>query len=438
MKFKKSLLAGAAAVILGIGGLALAQPVITYVQGINANDAFLDIVNGVPQSQSQYASAALLGNYSGTLGGNNPENALIGGDATTNLWQRGTTGASQTTTVAYGGPDRWAYWSGASTAMTVSRDSTAADLPGANTYQYAFKMARTSAQTGLVQMCMMQEVESANSFAFAGQTAEIDFHATAGANFSAASSNLTVYLISGTSTDEGISKAAFNLNAGGGGSSQWTGQVNTGVTVGITTSNQRYTVAVPVPAAAQELAVALCYTPVGTAGTNDYVAFSGIQLTRNSALTTAAGTGGIALTNDVRAKAFARRSQALETTLQQRYYYQITESQSTTAFSNYGTCIMSTSSIANCQINFPTTMRVAPTMTYATGFAASATTASSSVTACTAVTTTATLTGNTASPQNVIIDCASSAGFGAAGTGGFLWDQNSNSAAGRIKASAEL
>src|SRR6185312_8151236 len=134
-----------------------------------------------------------------------------------------------------------------------------------------------------------------------------------------------------------------------------------------------------------------------------------------------AGTAGAALNvNDPRAKAFSRRSAAVETTLQQRYYYQITES--ATVIGVRGTCIMSTTSIANCMIRFPTTMRIAPTMTYATGFEASASTASSSATACTALTTTATLTGNAATAENVLIDCASSAGFGAAGTGGWIWD----------------
>jgi hypothetical protein len=117
---------------LAIGALALAAPALTQsisvpqVTGINAADLFQVIPNGQPSAQSQYAPATLLGNYSQTLPGNNPENALIGGDATTNLWQRATTGSSVTTTITYGGPDRWAYWSGTSTAMTVSRSSTAA------------------------------------------------------------------------------------------------------------------------------------------------------------------------------------------------------------------------------------------------------------------------------------------------------------------------
>lgn len=364
-------------------------------------------------------------------------NALIGGDAGTNLFQRATTGSSVTTTITYGGPDRWAYWSGTNTAMTVSRDTTASDVPTA--YQAAFKMARTSGQTGVVQMCMVQEVESINSYQFAGSTAELDFHAYTGANFSAASSNMTAYIITGTGTDEGVSKLAFQLNGGGGGSSTWAGQANATaavISLGAVSTAGRYAAIATIPATATEIAVALCYTPVGTAGTNDYVAFSGIQLVRNTANAAyASATVGYNSTQ-IPMVSFERRGIALETELQQRYYYQITES--ATAIRVEGICSMATTSIANCMINFPTTMRTAPTMTYATGFEASASTASSSATACTALTTSATLTGSAASPVGVLIDCASSAGFGAAGTSGFIWDVGTGSPGGRINASAEF
>lgn len=351
----------AAALVAGFGlSAALAQVIpIPQVTSIGASDLFQDVVNGVPNAQSQYASAALLGNYGASLPGNNPENAIIGGDSTTNLYQRGTTGSSVTTLITYGGPDRWAYWSGASTAMTVSQDTTAGDFPAQ--FKSAFKMARTSGQTGVVQVCMMQEIESANSYAFAGQTAEIDFHATAGANFSAASSNLQVTLISGTGVDQGVSTAAFNFNAGGSGSSTWTGQVNTSVNVPINTVSNRYTVAIPVPAAASELAVVFCFTPVGTAGTNDYVALTGVQLTRNSALTALAGTAGIALpANDTRAKAFSRRPAALETAMQYRYYYRINEVNTAGVVQSPGGQYDTTTT---CSIAFPlpSAMRAAPT-----------------------------------------------------------------------------
>lgn len=435
MKKHFASLAIVAALLVG-GAVALAQtyPVAQVVQ-IGSQDLFQDVVGGVPTSTSFYASAALLGNYSASLPGNNAENWLIGGDATTNLFQRATTGSSVTTTVTYGGPDRWAYWSGTSTAMTVSQDTTAADLPSSPaTFKASFKMARTSGQTGVVQMCMAQEVESAQSYMMAGSTAEVDFHAITGANFSPASGNITVYVISGTGTDEGMQKMAWGLNAGGGGSTAWTGQVNTGVTVATGTAGSvgRYTIAAPVPGTATEVGVAICYTPVGTAGTNDYVSLAGIQLTRNSALTTLAGTAGVALNvNDPRAKSFLRRPVAFENLLQYRYYYAITES---AAIYSVAPCSAVDTSHTNCIVTFPTTMRIAPTMTYANGFASPTSTTQATLGACTTLSSAATVTSTVASTFAVLVNCAATT-IPAAGVASFLYSNNST---GAIKASAEF
>lgn len=343
--------------LLGLGAVAAyAQSVpVPLVTNIGPNDVFPDIVGGQPSAQSFYAPAALLGNYSASIGGNNPENLLIGGDATTNLFANATSGSSVTTTVTYGGPNRWAYWSGTSTAMTVSQDSTAADLP-ASSFLDAFKMARTSGQTGVIPVCMTQEVETVNAAALQGQTAELDFHAIPGSTFSAAGGNITAIISYGTGTDEGTNKLAFGVNGGGQGTVGWTGQVNLSANVAVG-GGGRVTFAAPIPSTATEVATTICFTPVGTAGANDYIALSGIQLTRNSAFTAAAGSAGAGFLNDTRAKAFSRRSQALETTLQQRYYWKGSES-GTTDF-GLGGAVSTTSS--RYFIPNPTTMRVAPT-----------------------------------------------------------------------------
>lgn len=444
---KKLLALGAGLVALGLSAsVGIAQFTNTpsgsvpQVQSIGSTDLFQDVVAGQPSAQSFYAPASLLGNYGASLGGNNPENALIGGDATTNLFQRATTGSSVTTTVTYGGPDRWAYWSGTSTAMTVSRDSTAADLPSTS-YKYAFKMARTSGQTGVVQVCMMQEVESANAYAFQGQTAELDFHAVTGSNFSPTSGNIQAYIITGTGTDEGIAgsaSGAFGLNAGGGGSGGWTGQVNWAATIaaGVGT-NGRYTIAAPIPATATEIGVAICFTPVGTAGTNDYIAVTGIQLTRNSALTSlvasnASGTATALPVNDARPKAFARRTQALETILQQRYYYQITETATITprAFCH----VTSANSVMQCSIRFPVTMRIAPTATYAAGFAGFTTTAETTATNCSALAIDSTVVFLN-SPDFAIAQCTLTSSTIAVGLSMTLVD---NSGTGTMKYNSDL
>lgn len=290
-------------------------------------------------------------------------NYLIGGDATTNLWQRATTGASETTTYAYGGPDRWAYWSGASTAVTVSRDSTAADLPAST--QYAFKMQRTAAQTGVVQICMAQEIETANSYGLAGRTVELDFDAATGANFSpAAPYNMTAYVVTGTGSDEGMQKLAWGLNGGGGGSTAWAGQANATaavISLGGVSTLARYAAVANIPLTATEVGVALCYTPVGTAGTNDYIAFSNIQLVRASQNASyASATAGYSTASGFTATAFQRRFANIEWGLQYRYFALIAEPAASKPLAN-GSYLSTTTCNVQMPLVFP--MRATPAVT---------------------------------------------------------------------------
>ena len=402
------------------------------------------------------ASEAITTQQLASLGGTLPTkgNALIGGDATTNLFQRATTGASETTTYAYGGPDRWAYWSGTSTAMTVSRDSSAADLPTG--YQYAFKMARTSGQTGVVQVCMAQEVESANTYQFAGSTAELDFHAYTGANYSAASQNMTAYVVYGTGTDEGMQKLAYGLNAGGGGSTGWTGQTNATaavVNLGAVSTAGRYAAIATIPATATEIGVALCFTPVGTAGTNDYLALDGIQLVRSGLGASASATVGyICSANSggpssnttsntaVSCSSFERRLAALEALYQYRYYYRIAE---TTANTYRGICRDASTTETFCNLQFPVPMRIAPVFTgdgsVTAGFAVETTSAGGTLGNCSSLTIPAKIGLNTgtltlATTLNVLVGCGA-ATVPAAGTADTLQD-NGNS--GVIAGSSEL
>ena len=62
MKLNKYLIAGLSLAGLG-GGLALAQVVAPQVTSIGSTDLIQVIPRGQPSAQSQYASAALLGNY---------------------------------------------------------------------------------------------------------------------------------------------------------------------------------------------------------------------------------------------------------------------------------------------------------------------------------------------------------------------------------------
>lgn len=438
----KRILSTALAGLLAFSPAAFAQSIanvtLPYVSMVNPTDAFPDIPQGVPGVPSYFASALQLAGFNSSLPARS--NVLIGGDATTNLFQRpatpSTAGASVTTTITYGGPDRWAYWSGTGTAMTVSQDATAADLPSQG-YLYAFKMARTSGQTGVVQMCMVQEVESLNSYQFQGQTAELDFHATAGANFSAASSNMTAYIITGTGTDEGVSKLAFALNAGGGGSGTWTGQANaTAAVIPISTASGRYAAIATIPTTATEIAVVLCYKPVGTAGTNDYIAFSGIQLVRNSSLAGSVSTTAGYNCTTINCTSFDRsRNSATEAQLQYRYMFKLTEG---AAIQTRALCHDIDVTHADCLINFPMPMRIAPVFTgdggFTAGFAVPTTTAGTTLGNCSALALSTNVTSTVASVNNALITCTATT-VPAAGTVDILYDNNGS---GVIKASSEL
>lgn len=447
MKFRTRSAAIALLATLGLGGVALAQLgnppstiVLPVLALIGATDLIQDIPNGAPVVGNQYVTALQLAGYGGTLPTRG--NALIGGDATQNLWQRGTTGPSTTTTYLYEA-DRFFAWSGTSTAMTVAKDTTAADLP-ATGYSAAFKMARTASQTGLVQMCHAQIVATVNSYQFQGTTAEFDFHATAGANFSAASSDLVAYIVTGTGSDDGAQKLAWGLNTGGGGSTAWAGQANaTAAVIPISTTSGRYAAVATIPAGATEIAAVICYTPVGTAGANDYVAIAGEQLVRNPSLagsvsatagySCSANSGGAPANGvGIACTTFDRtRNASAEAALQYPYYYQITEGAAGTV---RGVCRSRSTTVCSWDIKFPVAMRAAPTMSYTAGFSTETTVAGGTLGACTGLAADTTVSSAVSSVSEAFAACTAGT-VPAAGTVDQMYDDGGS---GAVKASAEL
>jgi hypothetical protein len=357
---------GLAAALVGLAAIAAAltpaaaQVPVPIVTAVGPNDLFHDIQNGAIGPANSYATGAQLGVYGFTLGGANADNALIGGDFYQNQWARGTTSATINTTAAYG-PNNWFLWSGTSTNLVATQQTGAADIT--NGFLASARVTRSS--TGVVQSCIAQEVESSIAERFQGGTAEFDFHALAGAGFSDAAAALHAYIITGTATDEGSSKMAFSINAGGGGGSGWTGAAvlggTAGYTVPITAVWGRYSVVAPIPAAAKEIGVALCWTPVGASPSNDYFEFTGAQLVVNPALATVAGTAGAALAlNDSRVRVYARRNIATEVAAQQRTLYVVNEA-ALTAGAAFAVGQTPTATTCTATVPFPVTARVAPT-----------------------------------------------------------------------------
>ena len=161
------------------------------------------------------ATVAISSGQLAQLGNSGPYSAgvanaiLVAGDAALNTYPYGTSGVSATTTLKYQNSN-WFAWSGTNEAVTVAKDTTAADL--GTGFSTAYKVAITSGQTGTSSaVCYAQEVLSQLATPLANHTVEFNFWAVAGANFPS-TNTLTAYISYGTGTDEGSSKYGSSLH----------------------------------------------------------------------------------------------------------------------------------------------------------------------------------------------------------------------------------
>jgi hypothetical protein len=239
-------------------------------------------------------------------------NRLINGSM--RMVQRATT-YSLTTSWVYGSLDRWAFVQ--PTSANGVANQVAAGLTG---FQSALKLGRNSGATQLGQLQMGQALESINSIPLQGQTVTLSFYAKAGANFSGA--NLVPTLYYGTGTDQSITIV------GG-----WTGGTSVNFTQAITTSWARYSFTTTLPSTVTQLAVLIAYTPTGTAGADDNVYITGVQLEVGTVATP-----------------FEFLPFSTELALCQRYF----------CFGAGGTVVFNAGAYNSCQ--FPVFMRATPTV----------------------------------------------------------------------------
>jgi hypothetical protein len=217
------------------------------------------------------------------------------------------------------------------TGSTFSRQVTG-DTTNLPEIQYCVRMQRDSGNTSTIPIFSAHSLESSMSRQFAGKTITLSWYARAGANFSATSSQMGVYIFSGTGTDQ-------NTIAG------FTGQtVVSNETKTITTTWQRFSVTASVPATATQLGVQLFFTPTGTAGAADYFDITGVQLEAGSVATP-----------------FKRNAPSIQAELAacQRYYQRVTATNLGNFLSPTGMAYSAT----NAFISFPlkTTMRAPAT-----------------------------------------------------------------------------
>lgn len=230
-------------------------------------------------------------------------NRIINGDM--RIDQRSSGAAfSVGTGAVYGSCDRWGSLAGANGVWTQFRTATTlTDLP------FAMRIQRTAGSTSTAAAYIGQVIETTNCQDLAGQSITLSYYATAGANFSAASSLIYAEVWTGTGSDQGWGA----LNA-----ATWTGQtaiINSAQP--ITTTRTRYSVTAAVPSGANEIAVRFYAVGTGTAGASDFFQILGVQLEAGS-----------------NASDFERRPIGTELALCQRYYEETSSLMSTSAWAS--------------------------------------------------------------------------------------------------------
>jgi hypothetical protein len=266
--------------------------------------------------------------YAGFTNLSNMTNPVL--NSAMQIAQRGTTislAASAGTTYTL---DRWCTQTGSNQACTVTREVTG-DTTNLPFIEYALRYKRNTSQTGTGGLTLLNAFETINSRPFAGKAVTLSFYARKGADYSATASALAVKLDSGTGTDQ-------NPFAG------YTGGATVcSTTATLTTTWQRFTATGTVGATATELNVQVVFTPVGTAGANDYYEITGVQV----------DVGSVALPF----RTYAATIQG-ELSACQRYYYRTS---GTAAYYSIAQGVSDATTSAKAFFQWPVTLRVAST-----------------------------------------------------------------------------
>ena len=250
-------------------------------------------------------------------------NSLINGGM--DIWQRGTSFSSGGGLSVYAA-DRWHFYRGSNASgATFSRQTSA--LTG---FQYAARLQRNSGNTSTESIGLRYTLESADSYRLAGKTVTLSFYLRKGADYSGTTFRATI--ASGTGTDQPV--YAFT---------GFTYAVDTSVTP--TTSWVRYSITGTIPSNATEVGLEMFSNASGTAGTNDYVDITGLQLEIGSVPTP-----------------FVRSAGTIQGELAacQRYYYEMAYS----GAEPYGAGTANSTTNAIILTALPVFMRTVPTAVY--------------------------------------------------------------------------
>jgi hypothetical protein len=171
-----------------------------------------------------------------------------------------------TTTFTYGSVDRWAFAQGGGPFGSAGQTtSSSVPLAGFNSAVY---MGRGAGAVGGGQVYAHHALESANSFSMQGKTVTLSFFARGGPDFSGAGGGFGVTLFSGT----GIDQSAASIGA-------WPGNYTVVAQNFVATAGwQRFSLSGVVPSTCKQLGIQIQYIPTGTAGAEDLLLFTGVQL----------------------------------------------------------------------------------------------------------------------------------------------------------------
>jgi hypothetical protein len=252
------------------------------------------------------------------------------------VWQRGTS-LTPTIGVATYTADRWQILLPANVASTISRQTTG-DTTNLPNIEYCVRVQRNSGQTGTSAVGFAQSMETTNTRPFAGKAVTLSFYARAGANYSATSSALTVYLATGTGTDQNRLTGSYTGDS-----------LTIAGTATLTTTWQRFVVTGTIPTTATEMAVYFSNTPTGTAGAADFYEVTGVQIDVGTWTASTAPT-------------FRRSGGTLagELAACQRYYWR-SSAYGSQVSSVHGFGTAEGTGTVGLMIKMPVTMRVTPT-----------------------------------------------------------------------------
>lgn len=159
--------------------------------------------------------------------------------------------------------DRWQLKTSASQASTVTQ------VAGATSGSFQAKVQRNSGQTGTGALSFGTSLTRSMCIGAAGNPLTLTVRLKAGANFSAASSELTVQVISGTGSSD-----VSSLTTGFTGSN-----TELSLATAITTTETEYTFGLAnLGSSVTQLYVGFTYNPVGTAGADDSFTVSDVKL----------------------------------------------------------------------------------------------------------------------------------------------------------------